>query len=162
MAQRKMIASKEQLQCLYDDDEKTMDEIAKIYDCTKATVWKWFKNYNLTARKMVGENHGSWKGGKVKKTGYWAIWNPTHPHANNVGYVKEHILVLEKALGRNIGKNEFIHHINFDRLDNRLENLWLTNGHKQHLGYHSTLLKLVKPLIEKGIIGFNEGGYYLK
>ena len=37
------------------------------------------------------------------------------------GYI--HRLVLEKALGRSLNKGEVVHHINGDKLDNRLVNL---------------------------------------
>ena len=158
---KKIIIPKEEIEKLYSEG-MTMEEVAKELGTTKRVIHLRMQEYQIKRRENHGAEHGSWKGGRVKKTGYWAIWNPTHHHANNVGYVKEHILVLEKELGRNIGQNEFIHHINYDKLDNRLENLWLTNGHKQHSGCLSTLLKIVKPLIEKGILGFKEGEYFIK
>jgi hypothetical protein len=38
----------------------------------------------------------------------------------------EHRLIVEKALGRKLGREEIIHHINGDCRDNRLENLEIT------------------------------------
>lgn len=38
-----------------------------------------------------GENHQSWKGGRVKQYGYWLIWCPNHPNARKIGYVSEHV-----------------------------------------------------------------------
>lgn len=69
----------------------------------------------------------NWKGGKyVNKKGYVCVRNTTHP-CNNAGYVLEHRLVIEKNLGRILGKNEVIHHKNGNRQDNKLENLELLN-----------------------------------
>ena len=48
---------------------------------------------------MAPEN-GNWKGGRVAgKKGYVRVWMPEHPRADSIGYVYEHILVLERSLG---------------------------------------------------------------
>lgn len=74
-----------------------------------------------------GVKHPMWHGGYFIRSGYKFIWKPDHPHANNLGYVREHRLVMEKHLGRFLQPNEIIHHKNKNRLDNRTENLELTN-----------------------------------
>lgn len=67
-----------------------------------------------------------WKGGRVRHSaGYIWVFAPTHPRARTTPYVFEHILVMERMLGRRLESNERVHHRNGQRTDNRPENLEL-------------------------------------
>lgn len=59
----------------------------------------------------------------------------SHPQADKYGYVFEHILVAENAIGRYLGPDESVHHLNHIRNDNRPENLVVVTD-KDHEWYH--------------------------
>lgn len=82
-----------------------------------------------------GENHPRWKGGRKGFKGYIMLRVGDHPRANN-GYVFEHILVMEKHLGRYLKEEEQIHHINHIKCDNRIENLLLVSA-AEHTSLHN-------------------------
>lgn len=65
-------------------------------------------------------------GRSMSGDGYVRVWvGREHPMADSNGYVKEHRLVMARALGRALHADESVHHRNGDRADNRLANLEL-------------------------------------
>lgn len=92
--------------------------------------------------KHIGIKNNNWKNGRtIDANGYVRIYAPDHPFCNNKGRVYEHRLVMEKYLGRYLGRKEIIHHINGIHDDNRIENLMLFPNSKAHLGYHKEMRK---------------------
>lgn len=59
----------------------------------------------------------------VVKRGYRLLYVPYHPNADKWGYVPEHRYVVGKLFGRPLRSHEAVHHINGDKLDNRIDNL---------------------------------------
>lgn len=89
------------------------------------------------AHKNKYSNPSEFGGHKKKRSdGYIKVYCPDHPMATKDGYVMEHILVMEKKIGRYITRDEVVHHKNKIRDDNRIENLELmlfTDHSRLHL-----------------------------
>lgn len=158
---RKVNLPKEQLMILYEQG-KTMEEIGRIFNTTKRVVHLRMQEYGIPRRKPIGENHGSWKGGEVIKSGYPAVYNPNHPRASKIGYVYTHVLIMEKMLGRIPKRSEPIHHIDFNRANFSESNLYLCRNHKEHKDLHCQMESLAKELFKIGIIHFKDGEYKFK
>mgnify|MGYP001574720473 FL=1 len=86
---------------------------------------------------MRGVHHHLWKGGRwTHPEGYIYVLAREHHRANSQGYVYEHILIIEKVLGRKLRKGEVVHHINHKKNDNRPENLMIFKTNVKHLAHH--------------------------
>ena len=92
------------------------------------------------------ERRGAYKD-FVLISGYKYIQCPDHPNSTKKGYVAEHRLIAEKVLGRYLNQNEDVHHINFNKLDNRPENIIVLTKSE-----HSKLHAELKPILERGVV----------
>jgi hypothetical protein len=71
-----------------------------------------------------GDTNHKHKERTLNEHGYVFLKAPDHPRAH-LGRVREHILVMEKKLGRHLLPGEEVHHRNRVKSDNREENLEL-------------------------------------
>ena len=76
-------------------------------------------------QRAAGGYLGSRGGRTVTPEGYVRVMCKGHPRAEKHGYVLEHILVMEKKLGRVLIPWETVHHIDGDKTNNREDNLEL-------------------------------------
>lgn len=89
----------------------------------------------LTGR-FSGSKHPSWEGGRYTSAiGYIFVYSPGHPRAISRKYVAEHILIMEKHLGRYLVSGEVVHHLNGKKSDNRIRNLTLLSA-SEHTSHH--------------------------
>jgi len=138
-------------------DYRTMSsgEMAKKYGVTRTTVCRHLRRLGIT-RPISGINSRNRKRyGEVVKNGYPVIHLPNHKRATAIGYVFKHILEMEKKIGKTPTRSKPIHHIDIDRMNYAVDNLYLCKSHSQHKKLHGSLNRLVKPLLERGVIKFN-------
>jgi hypothetical protein len=100
---------------------------------------------------MIGDKNPHWKGGFYFKEGYKYIHSPDHPNKNNIGYIRENRLVMEKQIERYLTREEIVHHIDFNKNNNNIDNidnLHLFNNNTEHNIYHQFLIRTVKEGLE--------------
>jgi hypothetical protein len=90
-----------------------------------------------------GTHAWNWKGGRKRMAeGYIGVQAPQHPRADAAGYVLEHLLVAERALGRPIPKGIEIHHVDGVKHHNEPSNLVICPDNAYHHLLHQRLRAL--------------------
>lgn len=128
------------------ETRKKLSEANKGKKASRETIERLRKSHlgkrpsKETREKMSQAGKGKLKkGGRINCNGYVAIYCPTHLLAMKKGYVMEHRLVMEKHLGRNLTREEVVHHINGIKDDNRIENLMLFCNESAHQKFEDLL-----------------------
>ena len=97
----------------------------------------------------------------VGKGGYTFIKTKVHPNRDQRNYVRKHVKVMSDFIKRPIKKGEVIHHIDMDKANNNINNLYLCKGVKEHQLCHTSIYSIIKPLLNKKVIKFEKGKYLL-
>lgn len=96
---------------------------------------RWLRGHHMRVR--FGENSNGWKGGRtITPGGYVQVRCNDHPRANH-GYVFEHVLVAEKALGRFLPPKVVVHHVKKEDIqNNKGSNLVICENQTYHRLLH--------------------------
>jgi hypothetical protein len=130
---------------------KSYRDIAREVGSTEGNVCDFVNRHGLRSANPVadgkkkkfpdgmrGPQNGNWRGGRYAgghHQRYIMVKAPGHPLASKHGYILEHRLVMGQHLGRYLERNEYVHHINGNGQDNRLENLQLVTK-REHQRIH--------------------------
>ncbi len=68
--------------------------------------------------------------------GYVHLYAPNDPNAHTNGFIAEHILVAQAALGKPLPTRSVVHHVNGVRTDNRNSNLVICQDNTYHFFLH--------------------------
>ncbi len=116
----------------YEEEHLLISEIAGECQVSITTISRWAAKFSIREKRPYkgdkrGERNPYWKGGRYKDNTWGYIWlyMPEHPNCNNKGYILEHRLVVEQAMGRPLKNNEIVRHKNRISDDNRINNLEL-------------------------------------
>jgi len=135
------------------------------------------KKFTKEYKQKIKRKHNGRK--KKESNGYYLIKVYKHPYKNQQNDVFEHRLVVESNLNKislekwvefaylgNYPKNakfltpeQKIHHIDYNRKNNLIDNLYLCKSLSEHRKLHTNISKLIPVLLKMGIIKFKKGNY---
>ena len=74
-----------------------------------------------------------------------------------------HTKLVEESIGRRLTETECVHHIDGDKKNNDLDNLFVFENQKRHMLSHSSLYDIAFEFVKRGIVGFNRNTekYYI-
>lgn len=124
---------------MYESGESTV-RIGAHFGIHSSSVQRKLKSVGVEMRPAgfrKGSDHHAWKDGLIKSsTGYVMrlvyeddpFFKMGQVKADGLRYVLEHRYVMAKHLGRPLRKEETVHHIDGDKMNNDLSNLQLRHG----------------------------------
>lgn len=123
------------------------------------TPWNKGMNDYEGERKYSGANHPGWKGGMRKDSnGYMEIYVAE----NGRKYMKEHIYRIEQYVGHKLDAKMVVHHINGNKADNRLDNLFLFVDTSTHIAYHMLVKNgWINPITKSNVDEYKQTGKVL-
>lgn len=95
---------------------------------------RFIRNHHM--RKSMSHR---WNGGVSLHDGFVRVPGNGHPRQDEGGYVLEHLLVVERAMGKPLPQTAIIHHVNTNQKDNRPSNLVVCEDQAYHMLLHQRL-----------------------
>ncbi len=179
---------KEWLENQYINNKKNAIQISEICKCDNSTIGRWLKIFNIKIKSKSNimknkfkQGYKQWNTGKslskehrqkISKNGRSKNWENNYrtdlinPRYYTSFRTAKHRLIIEKKIGRQLWDFEKIHHIDEDKQNNHIENLFICKSQSCHSKIHRQLEKIGVELFRSkkyGKIKFNKekGEYYI-
>tara|TARA_R100000656_G_scaffold101834_1_gene74101 strand:- start:97 stop:741 length:645 start_codon:yes stop_codon:yes gene_type:complete len=115
---------------------------------------------------VSGENNYLFEEGRImdnKNSDYIQIKTMKHPYRTKGNYVVQHRWIMEKHIGRYLkpningkpGSGELVHHVDMNKKNNDINNLYLCKNMADHQRVHGSFNELCRILMENNIIAFD-------
>lgn len=133
----------------------------KHTEATKKLISKNIRRYRQTKRhkENVGNALRNKHGYKIAG-GYAFIYVPEYRNAvkkaPDKGYMLEHRYLMEQYLGRDLLKIEVIHHIDGNKVNNKIENLLLCSSNRFHQNIHIEMQAFMFKLLREGKVYYDK------
>ena len=124
---------------MYINQHKSTRDIAEFYNCEHCTVNTYMKNNGIPIRdahdpicyesRLIPKPYVSYG---IDTGGYISV-------SVNGERTREHRYVMEQHLGRPLKSDEYVHHIDFNKTNNDINNLFLFPNNELHIMYHAYL-----------------------
>jgi len=114
---------------LHWEQNKSLREIAKIMGISYSGGLRWYiTRYSIPTKSRIdsmviakGQKHLQ----ERFSQGYKYVYKPNHQNRNQKGWIFEHRYVMSEKLGKPLKKDDVVHHIDGNKLNNDIENLEL-------------------------------------
>lgn len=130
------------------------------------------KKHSEQAKKNMSDAQRKLHNGGIRYNqcgGYTQIivddYHPRKKNRKGGNYIFEHILVMEKNIGRFLQNHEIVHHIDKNKQNNSIENLHLFSGKdnkessQMRNAAHESLEQISIELFKLGLVKFKDGRY---
>jgi len=118
------------------------DYIARLLGIKVSCLRVFLYRHKVPSNPGLGgkRNHARYKGGRiVRKDGYVYLSGMQHHPRHYKGEVLEHRVVMETKLGRFLTAEEVVHHIDYNKQNNDINNLMLFKSQKAHFFYEKNI-----------------------
>lgn len=106
----------------------------------------YLSKYRTSVFRKTMEEAVNWKGGRsISGNGYKRIY------AGGGKRIFEHVQIYENYIGRKLVNEERLHHIDMNKLNNQIDNLYLCDSNRSHKLCHDSAQELAKKFLNKKI-----------